>query len=57
LHEQERHDEPVEHLRNGVVLQTSGHAFPSIDVGSKSSSRDADVARLRRRFIRVAEIA
>src|ERR1700737_478352 len=28
LHEQKRHDEPVEHLRGGAVLQTMGHECP-----------------------------
>src|SRR6266446_7661424 len=40
LHEQKRHDEPVEHLRSGPVLQTLGH-----EANARLRRPDQDVVR------------
>ena len=39
LHEQKRHDEPVEHLRGGPVLQTLGH---EANARLRRTNQDAD---------------
>src|ERR1700704_6165812 len=59
LHEQKRHDEPVEHLCGGPVLQRSVMRF-SNDIGRNlrtSSNRNAGVARNRWRFVRAERAA
>jgi hypothetical protein len=43
LHEQQRHDEPVEHLGGGPVLQTVGHDFPYARARTFSGIKETDL--------------